>query len=255
MGQTYSKSVTIIYGGIYTLAVLATIIKSTIETRAYSKAYHSSQNINNPSDTTTKDAQPNDTHPANEHEEKKTTDVLTSIQMELEDDSTPHKLQCMSLMKYFFKTMWKTKKIYWALIPHIFDQATDIGVTIEYYNAYHNGTTSIHFFILSIIFIALQRILSSIGISKLTKSPSAAVLQLFDLALLRALWVNHVLGLTEPCVAQRYIEFLEAIFESSPELLLALGFIFKTLDKQPLSPVVVLSVLSSFWTLTSKVAS
>ena len=48
----------------------------------------------------------------------------------------------------------------------------------------------------------------------------------------------------------------EAIFESSPQILLSMGWILKSsLDGVPISPIIVVSTLFSLWSLTSKVAA
>ena len=38
--------------------------------------------------------------------------------------------------KDWCRSMWHKKKIYWAVVPHVFDQATDLGTIMVYYDAW-----------------------------------------------------------------------------------------------------------------------
>ncbi len=42
----------------------------------------------------------------------------------------------------------------------------------------------------------------------MTHNPKAAILQFFDVLMVKAVWVNYMLQLDEPCNPQRYIELL-----------------------------------------------
>ena len=165
-------------------------------------------------------------------------------------------------MKAWGESMWRQKKIYWSIFPHIFDQATDIGVILEYYERWQlsienkeeeTATNPMWFFFVSLFIVLLQRVVSTATIYALTKRMDLAFYQAVDLLMVRAVWVNHKLKLTKPCNPQRYIELLEAVFEAAPQLLLSLGFIFQSNEEAP--PVVIVSALFSLWTLTSKIAA
>ena len=121
----------------------------------------------------------------------------------------------ISFMKEWGKSMWHQKKIYGSIFPHIFDQATDIGVILEYYQQWQHQsidddaeTNPMWFFFVSVFIVLVQRIVSTSTIYALTKRPLLAFYQLFDLLMVRAVWINHKLGLTKPCNPQRYIELL-----------------------------------------------
>ena len=183
-------------------------------------------------------------------------------------------------MKLWFKSIWTKKKIYFAALPHIFDQATDIGVILEYYNEWRQPsnpnslTNPMWFFFASVFFVCLQRIISSAVIYSLTKSVKATLFQFMDVLLLKAIWVNYKLGLDAPCNPQRYIELLveyiysvylmkihsfyahfaqEATLEAAPQLLLSVAYILRNEDGAPW--IVVASSIFSLWTLTTKVAA
>eukprot|EP01083_Nonionella_stella_P066966 176780_1 len=170
-----------------------------------------------------------------------------------------------NFFKDWLKSLWHKKKIYWAIIPHIFDQATDAGVIYEYHTAWtqydesstanENTVNPFWFFVFGIAIIILQRLISTITIYAMTHNPRAAVLQFFDLLMVKAIWINYVFGLDEPCNPQRYIELLEACFESSPQIILSMGYILKSLaDKQTIPDIVIVSTAFSLWSLTAKVA-
>ena len=40
--------------------------------------------------------------------------------------------------KYWLKSIWTKKKIYFSIVPHLFDQATDAGVIYTYYQIWSN---------------------------------------------------------------------------------------------------------------------
>ena len=124
-----------------------------------------------------------------------------------------------SFVKAWAKSVWRKKKIYGAVLPHIFDQATDIGVIAEYYAAwqqYEQGDSNIEeddtrpfwFFAASLGIVVFQRVVSTATIFHLTRSPLSALYQFLDVLLIKAVWVNYRLGLDKPCNPQRYIELM-----------------------------------------------
>ena len=40
--------------------------------------------------------------------------------------------------KYWLQSIWTKKKIYFSIVPHVFDQATDAGVIYTYYQIWSN---------------------------------------------------------------------------------------------------------------------
>ena len=121
------------------------------------------------------------------------------------------------LLGNFFKewatSVWIKKKIYWAIIPHIFDQATDLGAILAYYQAWKEdkGDQSFKpfwFFFFGLFIIIFQRIISTITIYVMTHNYKAALLQFLDILMVKAVWVNYQLGLKTPCNPQRYIQLL-----------------------------------------------
>ena len=125
-----------------------------------------------------------------------------------------------NFFKDWCKSMWHKKKIYWAILPHVFDQATDLGIIAVYYDAWRDyqdltneqreerTVNPFWFFLFGLIIIGFQRVVSSITIYFMTHNIKAAALQFLDLLIVKAIWVNYVLGLKESCNPQRYIESL-----------------------------------------------
>ena len=113
------------------------------------------------------------------------------------------------------KLLWEKKKIYWALLPHFFDQATDLGVILEYYDQRNEdiGIDTINLFYASIAILVLHRIVSSIAVYSITKSKLDVCLQLFDMLAVKCVWISHILGIKEPTNPQRYLQIFESIFE------------------------------------------
>eukprot|EP01084_Bolivina_argentea_P027755 51561_1 len=167
------------------------------------------------------------------------------------------------LLQKWVKSIYRKKKIYCAVLIHIADQATDLGVLIIYYNEYINydNTTdtfidTFWFFWISIFIIIIHKIVSTITMFQLTNNIKSAFLQFIDLLLVRAMWINWKLDLTEPCNPQRYIHLLEAVFESTPQILLSIGYILKQYVRQTnIDPIVIASTLFSLWSLVSSVTS
>eukprot|EP01084_Bolivina_argentea_P209368 356643_1 len=174
----------------------------------------------------------------------------------LELAAAPISLCSRKFLKLWVKSLWKMKKIYISIIPHIFDQATDLGVLFQYHAFWKNNTfTAIkaqYWFFTSIIVIVLYKFISCISVYLLTKSPKDVVYQFFDVLMLKAVYANYKLKTDEPSNAQRYLQVLEATFESGPQILISMAFILKT---NVWDGIVLVSIFASLWTLTSRVAS
>eukprot|EP01083_Nonionella_stella_P043394 117062_1 len=225
--SNYSNRVTLIYASLYGFTFLATSIYAAFEVRYQQPIVSPGQRT--PSKT------PN-----------------------------PPKSQS-NFFKTWAKSIWSKKKIYWAVIPHIIDQASDVGVILEYYEEWkaHDASDSydavnpMWFFYFAVFIVIFQRLASSTTIYFMTCGNLTAVfLQFVDLLIVKAVYINYRLGLDEPCNPQRYIALLEAIFEASPQVLLSMGYIVKTLaDGNEVADIVFISTVFSLWSLTSKVIS
>ena len=69
----------------------------------------------------------------------------------------------------------------------------------------------------------LYRFVSSYLVFKHTKKITRLFTQFLDLDLYYTIFIAHHLGRTEVCNLQRWLQKLEAIFESSPQSILQIG--------------------------------
>eukprot|EP01083_Nonionella_stella_P271310 919297_1 len=82
------------------------------------------------------------------------------------------------------------------------------------------------------------------------------LLQIFDILIMKAIWVSYKLKTTEPSNMQRYLGLLEATFESAPQIMLTMVFMLKSAETNTkISAVFILSTLFSLWSLSSRVIS
>ena len=99
----------------------------------------------------------------------------------------------------------------------------------------------------------LYRLVSAYNIYKQTNSIIRALLQLFDFELYRTLYVNYILSNDEPNVIQKWIQSMEATYESTPQLIIQAYFLIKTDNYK--NELIVLSVIWSFISISMKAIS
>eukprot|EP01084_Bolivina_argentea_P154090 268642_1 len=169
-------------------------------------------------------------------------------------------------IKEWLRLVLEKKKVYLALIPHLFDQATDFGVVYQYYilsqtednRVLDTGSANpLNFFYASLFVILLHRIISTVAIYNLTRKWTDILLQIFDFMMVKAIWVNYKLNKKNKANPQRFLEILEATFESGPQLLISSAYILKasTNDSQQITVLIIISVLFSLWSITSRVTA
>eukprot|EP01084_Bolivina_argentea_P137849 242784_1 len=237
--ETYSTVVTIVYASVYTLIILITSIAAAIECRV---------------------------------QRNKIQQIPTKIQEETnefkqidEENDKNHKdnydIYDKNAFKHYFKLLWAKKKVYWAMVPHIFDQATDIGVILEYYYLYNNNIQignlkPFWLFCISLSILAIHRFVSTITVYILTKNAKDAFLQIFDLLLMKVIYISYKLKANEPTNLQRYLGLLEATFESAPQIMISMVVILKSSrSNESLSEIILISTIFSLWSLASRVIS
>eukprot|EP01083_Nonionella_stella_P204964 746817_1 len=169
-------------------------------------------------------------------------------------------------VKIWCKDTWNRRGCYTPIIAHLFDQITDVSVAIEFYflakaeSRKHNDWSDCnelniwYLFILTILSMAIYRIISSFLIYQITGSLARFLLQMFDLELFRALHVNYICNSVNPCDPQRWITTLEATLESSPQALIQLIYLIKT-NTFTSSYLVLISFISSILCIVSKLVS
>eukprot|EP01084_Bolivina_argentea_P301829 520831_1 len=157
------------------------------------------------------------------------------------------------------KSLWTKKSIYFAVVPHIFDQASDIGVLWTYYELWKDNTQSqytdingAYLFFSSLAVIIVHKIISTAVVYSITGSVLDILLQILDLMLVKAVYVNYKLETNEPGNAQRLLQLLEGVFESGPQIFISLVYLIKI---QESDPIVWISIITSLWTISSRVNS
>eukprot|EP01084_Bolivina_argentea_P146545 256560_1 len=137
------------------------------------------------------------------------------------------KRSCMKIIIECAKIVWKKKSIYLALISHIADTSSDIGVIIEFnelrQSKLNDSAAKINYevlFYLSVFIIIFYRIISSILFYIFSRRMKDALLQFLDVKLFDIVYISWKNKYVEICSVQRYIHLIEAIFESAPQLLI-----------------------------------
>eukprot|EP01084_Bolivina_argentea_P298328 514075_1 len=149
--KSYSTIITILYASIYASIFFVTSIIAAIQVKKIRKIIKKSTTNNTQTQSSKITKSPKDNEEkkcdnaesieleikSNEtHEEKDRTDAIISNQTyDPKQDSTYSK----NIIKHWAKLLWSKKKVYWGLVPHIFDQATDFGVAVEYWLMYKNN--------------------------------------------------------------------------------------------------------------------
>eukprot|EP01084_Bolivina_argentea_P019950 37121_1 len=172
---------------------------------------------------------------------------------------------CMRKLQMWLKDCWKRKRCYVPILTHLFDQITDISVAIQFYELamtkYYNdwyecgGLNIWYLFIITIGSMIIYRIISALLIyQNSNKSIKRVFSQLADLELFRALYINYLCDKIEPSDPQRWITSMEASLESIPQALVQSIYLVKT-ETFWSSPLIVISLVSSIWSIISKLIS
>lgn len=149
----------------------------------------------------------------------------------------------------YFDTFRLIKDKYSIIGPcatHFADIASDIAVLIEFYQS---GEDTLAF--VTICILLLHRLLSSLVIYDFSKSLFDAFLQLFDLYIYKLIRINIETKSKKESLVQKYIQYLEALFESAPQLLVTLNVTIQqwAIENKSVSWVVYISSIFSFLSL------
>ena len=155
--------------------------------------------------------------------------------------------------------LWKRRRCYLPILTHLFDQVTDISVAAQFLDlalTKQCGELNMwYLFIITIGSMVVYRVISAFLIYQSSnRSLQRFLLQLADLELFRALYVNYLCDKVEPCDPQRWITAMEASLESTPQALVQMIYLVKT-DTFTSSWLVTVSLLSSIWSIISKLVS
>eukprot|EP01084_Bolivina_argentea_P248531 415750_1 len=259
--QTYSLIVTIVYFTVYSLVFLITSIFCAwyinIDIKQTNQKNKETNNNEQQLGIEITSATINNT----ELEEFKTDNNEINIAEAHNKVKKPlSSIFSVAFVKLWTRSVWKKKSIYMSIVPHLFDQATDIGVLLQYYDIMRKQQNTDdkpnfqaqYWFFGSIAVITLHKIISCISVYLLTKSWIDVLYQFVDVLMVKAVYANYKLNVDEPSNGQRYLQILEGTFESGPQILIGLTFILKSDYSDAL---VLVSLIASLWTLTSRIAA
>ena len=168
----------------------------------------------------------------------------------------------------WIKAVWKRRAVYGAILIHIYDTATDIGVIIiwgELAVDELNGKTHVEnvdmmvFFVLGLVFLVVYRIVTFIAFTQVTGCCSIeAILSIFDLAVIHQVYEAHKDNLQEPTEYMMVVQLAEGVTESVPQVMLQSVFLMRTYNNNssllPLADTIllILSVAASILSISSK---
>ena len=225
MAINYSLVVTWTYFFCYILTIIITSIVCAIQVRDQKKQssnVEQTQPVIGSDDTFNNNQhtiEMTDQQTTDDNEERKHPDVSDkqSQETQIRNDTESTQFSACKLVKLWGELFWRKKKVYFQLLPHFFDQATDLGVIFEYrkYSVSREdiGINANYLFWVSIFVIVFHRCISLIAIYRLTKKPLDVLLQLFDLLIVKCIWINYKYQTDEPSDSQKYLQVLEATFE------------------------------------------
>eukprot|EP01083_Nonionella_stella_P104971 301506_1 len=158
--------------------------------------------------------------------------------------------------KAYVTEIWRLKSVYIPLIAHIFDSATDIGVSVHWaqlafdHTNYENINMVVHFG-WSIGIIGSHRTVSAYFAYSHTRDTHTHIQRLFyaflafiDLYIFRIAY--HSIQIGKPSNEQIKFRALEAVFESIPQIVFQSVFIIKCYGNSMLSSnLVMVSILAS----------
>eukprot|EP01083_Nonionella_stella_P140444 430713_1 len=261
--DSYAQTISTIYFTVYIIVFLVASLYCAYEVEE-EHGLITKKSCNKPNESSKKGS--NDTeHQLDLALSLSVTDAESEDESKISDVPMPCMKRWKKFTTYWAKSLWAKKKIYISIIPHIFDQATDLGVMYIYYDIWkhpetyeweHDRINMAIVFRTSVGVIVLHKIVSCGAIYALTRSLWDVFLQFIDFMMLKAIYLNYKLHTEEPGNAQRYLQILEGTFESGPQILISLLFITKTYNPDtPPDPIILISAISSIWTLTSRVVS
>lgn len=133
-------------------------------------------------------------------------------------------------------TTWKQKGIYGQVLVHLYDTATDVGILVEWGILAYDGNNyqAIDMrvmFYTSLGFLMFYRLISVILVvrswyvnDRIRKSMYKTFLcrqiliAISDMYIIRIVWRQIIRGYDEPGPRQKFVQLLEAVFESLPQV-------------------------------------
>eukprot|EP01083_Nonionella_stella_P083951 232212_1 len=113
---SYAGIVTVIYSSIYAVVVLITSIICAIDVHTTRKSVQEPQS--KPNESVENIPKPD----AKEEESLTTIKFKITTKTNIKSKKATNKIYHKNVFIHWCKLVWSKKKIYWAMIPHIFDQ-------------------------------------------------------------------------------------------------------------------------------------
>lgn len=151
------------------------------------------------------------------------------------NNDKPIEMSIKDCIRHIPGETWRKRACYLPFATHIIDQAADIGVIIEFYqiNKFEskskendcqniNVNTLFHASCLAFLF---YRFVSAFWVFTFTNySICNLILQILDVKIYHALYINFLLNRKYPTSIKRYIQILEASPESFPQVTIQLFY-------------------------------
>eukprot|EP01084_Bolivina_argentea_P271588 462175_1 len=176
--------------------------------------------------------------------------------------------------KSFLKALWLKRGIYAAILVHLYDTATDVGVIIEWWGLaqneksgkYNYETLDMEVFVWTAIsFLLLYRVVTVIiAIVACHDNQDDwnvyvidVCLSLVDMYVIRAVYKAIKGDAQEPTPKQKMIQLAESVFESLPQVVLQSVFIIRSNNDAKLREdstlyLVAISLIASLFSVTNK---
>eukprot|EP01084_Bolivina_argentea_P280006 478766_1 len=190
----------------------------------------------------------------------------------------------MSLIKLWFKTVWKMRSVYTSFAVHVFDQLTDILVILEWWDLEQNGNdikgiNSRIMAICGLTVLLFHRFITSLAFWVKEKNILRCILQLFDFLVFEEIFICHKRIITQfrnqsetksedkkdvkndavdTTMSFKFVRNLEAIFESIPQAILQIVFIMRTSSFSQYNSITLLiisiiSIIQSIISMTNSI--
>eukprot|EP01083_Nonionella_stella_P026900 74045_1 len=172
------------------------------------------------------------------------------------------------------KSVWSKKAIYGAILVHLYDIATDLGVLIHWYNLatiakndgkqYKTINISIFWFFLSFFFLFYRIATTTFAVQSACKDGKRGVslivrvfLGIFDLYIIKEVIESIKRDETEPGPRQRSTQLAECFLESLPQVVLQTIFIILSYNDDRLRTdssmtLVMFSLIGSILSIANK---
>ena len=183
------------------------------------------------------------------------------------NSSIDSRIPVTSFLKYLPIEIYRKKSCYFPIATHIIDQATDIGTIAHFYYIYQrerdgyidcSGISPFSLFILSVLAFTFYRIVSSIWVYTITcggikNKRFHAILQLFDLKIFHAIYINFSRNKEKPNIAQKYLQLMEACLESFPQIIIQFYYFIKLDFTFKGNYVLLISLIFSIYSVSTRI--